>query len=113
MARTDFVAFKHKIHYYASLAIFGLILYNLFGEGSNSAHLSERIADLIMISEEHWKNDETLFHSVNKQRKSVNLMVRAMPKHIVFVTFCLWVPLHDERKLDVLVLENIWNSIYW
>ena len=54
---------------------FWLILYNVFGEGSNSAHLSGRIAYLIMISEEHWKNDETLFQSVNEQRESVNLRV--------------------------------------
>ena len=53
-AQTDFVAFRHKIRHYARLAIFLLILYNVFGEGYNSAHLSERIANLIMISEEHW-----------------------------------------------------------
>ena len=40
--------------------LFWLILYNVFGEGSNTAHLSERIANLIMISEEHRENDETL-----------------------------------------------------
>ena len=32
-AQIDFVAFKHKIRHYATLAIFGCILYNVFGEG--------------------------------------------------------------------------------
>ena len=52
-AQTDFVAFKHTIRHYARLAFFGLILYNGFGEGSNSVHLSEQIAKIIMNSEEH------------------------------------------------------------
>ena len=34
---------------------FGCILYNVFGEGSNSVIVSERLTNLIMISEEHWK----------------------------------------------------------
>ena len=38
-------------------------LYNVFGEGSNSAIVSGRLANLIMISEEHWKNDEILFQN--------------------------------------------------
>ena len=54
-AQIDFVAFKHKIRYYARLTIFGCILYNVFGEGSNSAIVSWRLANLVMISEEHWK----------------------------------------------------------
>ena len=82
--RTDFVAFEQKIRNFARLSIFWLILHNVFGEGSNSANLSERIADLIMISEEHWKNDELLFQSVNEQRGSVNLRIRAM-----HITYCL------------------------
>ena len=56
-AKIDFVAFKHKIRHYARLAILGCILYTVFGEGSNSAIVSGRLANLIMISEEHWKND--------------------------------------------------------
>ena len=32
-AQIDFVAFKHKIRHYARLAMFGCILYNVFGEG--------------------------------------------------------------------------------
>ena len=63
VAQIDFVAFKHKISHYAKLAIFGCtcILYNVFGEGSNSVIVSGRLANLIMISEEHWKNYEILF----------------------------------------------------
>ena len=57
---------------------FWLILYNVFVVGSNSAYLSERIAIVIMISEEHWKNDETLFQSVYGHRESVNLRARGM-----------------------------------
>ena len=48
-----FVAFKHKMRHYARLAIFGCILYNVVGEGSNSVIVSGRLANLIMISEEH------------------------------------------------------------
>ena len=51
-AQIDFVAFKHKIRHYARLAIFACILYNVFGEGSNSVIVSGRLANLIMISEE-------------------------------------------------------------
>ena len=60
VAQIDFVAFKHKIRHYARLAIFGCILYNVFVEGSNSVIVSRRLANLIMISVEHWKNDEIL-----------------------------------------------------
>ena len=81
-AQTDFVVFRHKIRHNARFAIFWPILYNVFSEGSNSAHLSVRIANLIMISEEHWKNDETLFQSVYGNRESVNLRVRGM--HILY-----------------------------
>ena len=57
-AQIDFVAFKYTIRHYARLAIFGCILYNVFGEGSNSVIVSGRLANLIKISEEHWKNDD-------------------------------------------------------
>ena len=60
-AQIDFVAFKHKIRHYARSTIFCCILYNVFGEGSNSVIVSWRLANLIMISEEHCKNDEILF----------------------------------------------------
>ena len=61
VAQIDFVAFKHKIRHYARLAFFGCILYTVFGEGSNSVIVSGRLANLIMISEDDWKNDEILF----------------------------------------------------
>ena len=48
-----FIAFKHKIRHYARLASYGCILYNVFGEGSNSVIVSGWLANLIMISEEH------------------------------------------------------------
>ena len=67
----DFVAFKHTIRHFARLVIFGCILYNVFGEGSNSAIVSGRLANLFMISEEHWKNDEILFQNVYGHRKSL------------------------------------------
>ena len=63
--------------------MFCYILYNVFGEGSNSAHLSERLANLTMISEEHLKNDEILFQNVYGHRVSVNLRVRGM-----LITYC-------------------------
>ena len=37
---------------------FECILYNVFDEGSNSVIVSGRLGNLIMISEEHWKNDD-------------------------------------------------------
>ena len=57
---------------------FGCILYNVFGEGSNSAIVSVRLANLIMISEEHWKNDEILFQNVYGHRESVVLNIQVM-----------------------------------
>ena len=70
-AQIEFVAFKHKIRHNARLAIFVCILYNVFGEGSNSAIVSWRLANLIMITEEYWKNDEILFQNVYGHRESV------------------------------------------
>ena len=63
-AQIDFVTFKHNIRHYARIAIFGCILHNVFGEGSNSVIVSGRLPNLIMIPEEHWKNDEILFQNV-------------------------------------------------
>ena len=79
----DFVAFKHKIRHYARLAIFGCILYIDFGEGSNSVIGSGRLANLIMISEEHWKNDEIVFQNVYGHRESVVLRVQ-----VILITYC-------------------------
>ena len=49
VAQIDFVAFKHKIRHYVRLVIFGCNLYNVFGEGSNSAIVSGRLANLIAL----------------------------------------------------------------
>ena len=65
---------------------FGCILYNVFGEGSNSVIVSGRLANLIMISEEHRKNDEILFQNVYRQRESVVLRVQVML--ITIYCFC-------------------------
>ena len=58
--------------------VFGCILYNVFGEGSNSVIVSGRLANLILILEEHWKNDEMLFQNVYRQRVSIVLRVQVM-----------------------------------
>ena len=60
-AQIDFVAFKQKIVIMPDWPFFGCILYNVFGEGSYSVIVSARLANLIIISEERWKNDEILF----------------------------------------------------
>ena len=83
VAQIDFVAFKHKIRHYAKFAIFGCILYNVFGEGSNSVIVSGQLAYLIIISQEHWKNDEILFQNVYGHRESVVLRVQVM-----LITYC-------------------------
>ena len=62
---------------------FGCILYNVFGEGSNGVIVSGRLANLIMISEEHWKNDEILFQNVYRPRVSVVLRIQVM-----LITYC-------------------------
>ena len=64
---------------------FGCILYNGFGGGSNSVIVSGRLANLIMISEEHWKNDEILFQNVYWHRESVVLRVQVM---LITYNFC-------------------------
>ena len=67
---------------------FGCILYTVFGEGSNSVIVSGRHANLIMISDEHWKNDIILIQNVYGQRESVVLRVQVMLITYCFVTFC-------------------------
>ena len=64
---------------------FGCILYNVFGEGSNSAIVSGRLANLILISEEHWKNDEILFQNVYGHWESIGLTVQVM-----LITYCFY-----------------------
>ena len=51
------------------------ILNNILSEGSNSVHLSEQLAILYMISEEHWENDELLFQNLYEHREAVNLRI--------------------------------------
>ena len=64
----------------------------LYSEGSNCAHLSERLANRIMISKEHWKIDQILFQNVYGHRETVNLRDWVLG---VFITyrFCS-LPLH-------------------
>ena len=69
------------------LPCFCYILCNVFAEGSNSADLSDRLANLIMRSVEHCKTDEVLFQNVFRHRESVNLRVQEM-LITYFVTFC-------------------------
>ena len=82
-AQIDFVAFKHKLRHYARLAFFGCILCNVFGEGSNSTTVSGRLANLIMISEEHCKKDDILFQNFYGDRESAVLRVQVM-----LITYC-------------------------
>ena len=65
------------------LPFFGCILYNDFGEGSNSVIVSGRLANLFMISEEHWKNDGILFQNLYRHRESVVLRVQ-----LLLITYC-------------------------
>ena len=65
------------------LPFFGCNLYNVFGEGSNSAIVSGRLANLIMISEEHWKNDEIWSQNVYRHREYVVLRVQE-----ILITYC-------------------------
>ena len=64
---------------------FCCILYNVFGGGSNSVNVSGRLANLIMISEEHCKNDKILFQNVYWHRKPVVLRVQVM---LITYYFC-------------------------
>ena len=62
---------------------FDCILYNVFGEGSNIVIVSGRLANLTMISEEHWKNDEIVFQIFYGHRESIVLRVQVM-----LITYC-------------------------
>ena len=62
---------------------FGCILSIFFGEGSISVIVSGPLANLIMISEEHLKNDEILFQNVYGLRESVVLRAQVM-----LITYC-------------------------
>ena len=58
---------------------FAYIQCNNFAEGSNSADLSVRLANLIMVSVVHYKMMNTLF----QHTESVNLRLREM-----LITYC-------------------------
>ena len=69
------IAFRHKIRLNARLTIlslfFGHLLYDVFGKGSNTVHLSEQLANVIKISEKYWKNDKQSFQNVKGHMESV------------------------------------------
>ena len=62
----------------------------MFGEGSNSVIVSEQLANLIMISEEHCKTDEILFHNVYGHRDPVDLRVQGMLNTYCFCAFLFY-----------------------
>ena len=79
---------------------FSCILYNVFGEGSNSVIVSGRLANLIMISEEHWKNDEILFQNVYGHMMSVVLRVQVMLIAYCFCDFLFhWYPCMTKENV--------------
>ena len=63
---------------------FSYILYNVFGEGSNSVYLSGQLATFLMISEEHLENYEISFANVNGHRELVNLRILG-----ILITYCV------------------------
>ena len=83
VAQIDFFAYKHKIRHYARLTFLAVFCTMFFGEGSNSVIVSGRLANLIMISEEHWKNEVILFQNIYGNRGSVVLRVQVM-----LITYC-------------------------
>ena len=66
---------------------FCCILYNFFGEGSNSVIASELLANLKIISEEYCKNDEILFQNVYGNRESVYLSALRKHAHVIYCNF--------------------------
>ena len=65
-----------------------------------------------MISEEHWKNDEISFQNAYGHRGPVKLRIRGIliENCVCYSLFFLGgggVPLHEERKRDVIVSEKI------
>ena len=76
---TNRIAFRHKIRkmldrpfFGYSLAIFFTMFYDVFDEGSNSAHLSEQLANVIKISEEPWKTTKQSFQNVKEHMEFLN-----------------------------------------
>ena len=66
------VAFRHQICKMLDRPFFGCLLYDVFDENSNSVHLSEQLANVIKISEEHWKTTTRSFQNVKGHMESVN-----------------------------------------
>ena len=65
----------------------------MFSVNAQTAYLSERLSNHIMMLEEHWKN-EILFQNVYGHKESVNLRIRGMFITLFFFYFfVLWVPL--------------------
>ena len=60
----------------ASLWLFlAYLLYTVFGDDSNSAHLSEWLANVATILDRHVKNDKQSFKNVKWQMASVNYRI--------------------------------------
>ena len=81
---------------------FGYIRCNVFAECSNSADLSYRLANLILISVEHYMNDEILFQNVCRHRESVNLRIRGMLIRYCFCDFlCYGYPCTTNENMTL------------
>ena len=75
--------------------------------------MSERLANLIMISEEHWKTDQILFLNVYGQREPVDFMVQGMLIIYCVCYFLFYVYLcMTKAKGYVKVPEKLWNLSY-
>ena len=69
------IALRHQICKMKDQPFFGYSLatsLRFFDEGLNSVHLSEQLANVIKISEEHWKTAKQLFQNVKGHMESVN-----------------------------------------
>ena len=72
------IAFRHKIRQNARMTILWLffgcmyLLYDVFDEGSNSVNLSEQLANIIKLSEKHWKSGKQSFQNMKGHMESVN-----------------------------------------
>ena len=85
----------------------------VFGEGSNSVHLSEQLANVIKISENIYK----MINNCSKMSKGIYGVCKlkdTMTDHYILcvVTFVSWVPLHDGRKHLVKKPETLYNSTF-
>ena len=61
-----------------------------------------------MISEKHLENDEIMFQNVYWHRESLDCKDTRDTRYILCVLlFVLWVPLHEERKRDVMLPKQL------